>query len=604
MKRRLRIGWFKRLSRPYGALRKWLLIYLLVIVLPASVLLYSYYQRSASILEEEVARSLGQTLQQAGINLSYRIGHIENISNSLLMNPDLYKLLDQAGENPAEPVELDNMKELRKLVDAVEANPDVFRVRLFVDGRKLIASDRINFFPIADLQQNPWWYKQIIDANGKHVWMGAHVEHYIDAGETSIFSSSRMLRDPEQYDTVSGVMLLDIREATFADILNPIELPPNSKLYLTDSGNTILWHPDRSRIGTVLSEIREGKSNPGSGEIYTLSAQIEGPEWRLTAEIPASEISRKALDQGKSMSLATMLTISALFLTLMFLLLALMIRGMNRRLQQVITTIRKEGVDRLDEVSAPEGEFIMLEQSVDHLILRVKQLMEQTYQAKLEQREAQLKALQAQINPHFLYNTLDTINWIAIGRNATDISEMVDALAKYFRLSLNKGRDMTSVADEIQLAQVYLGIQQSRFLSTFSFKIDMEHGLDVCYIPKLTLQPIVENALLHGIRKSRNKSGVITVTACLEEGDVVLKVTDNGTGIEEAKLPRLLSEPSDGLKPETSGSSYGLFNVHERIKLLSGPMYGLSISSKLGEGTTVTIRLKAIAKDVLDSTRN
>ncbi|MNH93230.1 Sensor histidine kinase YehU [compost metagenome] len=599
-------GWLKRLSRPYWALRKWLLVYVLVIVVPASVLLYSYYQRSASILEEEVSRSMHQTLHQAGINLSYRVGHIENISNSLLMNPNLYKFLREAGDNPSESIQLDNMKDLRNLVDTVqEANSDVFNVRFFVDGKKLIASDRINFFPIGSLQEKPW-FKPIIEANGMIVWSGVYEETFIDKENTHILSSARMLRDPQQYDLVLGVMLLDIQESTFSDILSPIEMPPNSKFYMVDNEGIILWHSDRAMIGTSRTTDVDGANKAEANEVYTITANIQGPEWQLVAEVPASEISRRALNQGRASSLATILGISAVFLTLMFLLLALMIRGMNRRLQQIIVTIRKEDVERLDEVSAPEGDFILLEQSVDHLIRRIKRLVEQSYRAQVEQREAQLKALQAQINPHFLYNTLDTINWIAIGRNATDISQMIDALAKYFRLSLNKGRDMTSVADEIQLAEVYLGIQKSRFPSSFRFEVFMEDGMDKYFIPKLTLQPIVENALLHGIRKSKTKTGVITIRAHKENGDLVLAVTDDGIGMDEERAQRLLIEPTSELKTDTdsSGSSYGLYNVNERIKLFAGPLYGLSIRSRTGEGTTVAVRLKALSKDLLDSTRN
>ncbi|WP_256757737.1 sensor histidine kinase [Cohnella sp. WQ 127256] len=597
-----KVSWLKQLSRPYWALRKWLLLYLLVIVLPASVLLYSYYERSASILEEEVSHSMLQTLNQAGINLSYRIHQIENLSNSLLMNPNLYKYLGQAGENPSEGIQLDNVKDLRNLVDTVEMNSDVFHVRFFVDGRKLIASDRINFFSLESLQERPL-FKQIINASGGIVWTGVYEESFLDKENTYIFSSARMIRDPQQYDTVLGVMLLDIQERTFADILNLIEMPPNSKLYIVDNEGTILWHPDRLKIGTTIAGNENGINKAANSELYTLSSRIEGPGWKLIADVPASEISRRALDQGRASSLATILGISAGFLAIMFILLAFMIRGMNRRLQQIIVTIRKEGVERLDEVSAPKGEFFMLEQSVDQLIHRVKQSMDQTYRAQVQQREAQLKALQAQINPHFLYNTLDTINWIAIGRNATDISEMIDALAKYFRLSLNKGRDMTSVADEIQLAQVYLGIQKNRFPSTFQLEVLMDKEVEAFFIPKLTLQPIVENALLHGIRKAKTKTGIITIKAFKENEDLVLEVTDDGIGMDEKRAQRLLTEPINEKETDSTGSSYGLFNVNERIKLFSGPTYGLVIRSRLGEGTTVTVRLKALTEDLLDTTR-
>jgi two-component system sensor histidine kinase YesM len=238
----------------------------------------------------------------------------------------------------------------------------------------------------------------------------------------------------------------------------------------------------------------------------------------------------------------------------------------------------------------------MLERSVDHLIIRVRTLVEEKYKAELHEREAQLQALQAQINPHFLYNTLDTINWIAIGKGATDISQMIDGLAKYFRLSLNKGQSIVSVEDELRLAQVYLEIQQSRFLDTFDFRLEIQEGLDAYRMPKLILQPIVENALLHGIRKAKDRRGLIVISAKEDKGDLFFAVSDNGIGMEESLASRLLTEaPSESANrgSSDSGSSYGLFNVNERIKLYSGDGYGVGIHSRLGLGTTVTVRLKA-----------
>ncbi|WP_309119709.1 sensor histidine kinase [Paenibacillus sp.] len=584
-----------------NSLRKWLLLYVLAIVAPASVLLYSYYQRSASVLEEELSRSALQTLVQAGINLSYRIRHIEDASNALLMNPNLSEYLEQAGEDPSEGRLLDNVKDLRSLVEQTQANTDVYRVRFFVDGKKVIASERVNFFPIEQLQSDPW-YPKIVEGNGKIVWSELYEETFIDNGPALLFTNARIIRDPKRYDTIYGILMLDVAERTFSEILTPLELPGDSELYLANGDGAIVWHRDRSLVGTAASPAADGLTK--SGETYAISTRVEGTDWRLVAEIPASAIAKRALEQGRTSSFVTILGISALFLALMFLLLALMIRSMNRRLQQVISTIRKEGVERIDEATASDGDFVLLERSVDRLIYRVKSLMEQTYRAEVQRREAELKALQAQINPHFLYNTLDTINWIAIGRNATDISQMIDGLAKYFRLSLNKGRDLTSVADEIQLAEVYLDLQKTRFPSSFEYEIELEEEAAKYYIPKLTLQPIVENALLHGIRKSKAKSGVIRIGARKEGDALTLEVRDDGIGMDEERARRLLVEPTRASKPDEGGGSYGLYNVNERIKLFAGPDYGLSIRSRPNEGTTVAIRLKAIPENLWDSTRN
>jgi two-component system sensor histidine kinase YesM len=177
---------------------------------------------------------------------------------------------------------------------------------------------------------------------------------------------------------------------------------------------------------------------------------------------------------------------------------------------------------------------------------------------------------------------------------------MIDGLAKYFRLSLNKGRDVVTVSDELELAKVYLEIQQTRFPKSFQFYFEVEESLDSYEMPKLTLQPIVENALLHGLRKSKGKTGKIRICAYTEGGDLLLSVTDDGIGMEQELARSLLTQPRPTMRSDGSGSSYGLYNVNERIKLFSGENYGLSIHSILGEGTTITARFRCHNKKSLN----
>ncbi|MNW57921.1 Sensor histidine kinase YehU [compost metagenome] len=173
---------------------------------------------------------------------------------------------------------------------------------------------------------------------------------------------------------------------------------------------------------------------------------------------------------------------------------------------------------------------------------------------------------------------------------------MIEALAQYFRLSLNKGRDNVSIADELELARVFLEIQQNRFPSTFTFSIQAESGLESYIIPKLTLQPLVENALLHGIRKTKNKQGTIEISVCLENGDVVLTVADDGIGMDPQQANCLLLQPAAGQTAEGLDGSFGLYNVHERIRYFAGNRYGLSIETKLGTGTAVRVTVKAVIR--------
>lgn len=592
--------------RRFGIPRSWLITFVLLIVLPAIALVYAYSQRTAAILEEEVSNSMLQTVKQASNNLSYRLGHIRDISNAAVMDPTLYQFLQEDGV-PGIERQLEILKDLRYFVETVQTNTDVFRLRLFVKNTTMLASERYNFFSLDTLQSWPY-YDEVLSANGAIVWTDIYKQDYIGSGEFYILSSARLLHDSEQFGQVSAVLVIDVSEELVTDILSDIDLTKPGNVFIVNRDGAIVAHADKSRIGTALEEeVRSAIQQGQEGKVklqlnnqyeYAMYSTIQPAGWKVVVQVPAADISEK-VKLKKTAGLATLAGVSALFVALVFSLLALIVRSMNSRLQQVIRIIRTEGIERLDEPqSMPERGFMMLERSVDVLMRRMRSLMEQTYKAQVMEREAQLRALQAQINPHFLYNTLDTINWIAIGHGKHDISQMIDALAKYFRLSLNKGRDVMSVADELNLAQVYLDLQKSRFLNSFEYRIEPEPDVLDYTVPKLTLQPIVENALLHGIHKMKNKFGTILIRAYREGSELILEVSDNGIGMEEERAQRLLVEPQTMEHADSSGSSYGLYNVNERIKLFAGEASGLRISSRLGEGTSVTvhIRLDQIAK--------
>ncbi|BBH21776.1 histidine kinase [Paenibacillus baekrokdamisoli] len=599
MKRFLKRSWDYGLLILKGvmAAKSWLLAYIVFILIPASMLLYTYTQKSSQILVEEVTNSMLQTLKQASINLDYQFDSVRDTSNIIFMNPKLHQYLSSTATVGQQ---LDSLKELRYLVDNAQTNPNVFRVRLFVNGNRLYAGEKVNFFTL-DTLKNRSWYKQVRDAGGTMLWTGAYLESYIDTESTYVFSGARILRDPDDYEQISGYLLIDVAEKTIEHILSKMKLTNEGHIYLAAPDGTIKSSNEKELLGTTLksAEVLEALGQRDEGIVplmkdenprYVIYTNVHSTGWRLVAEVPKAEITSRVIALNQFSGVATLFGVTILFLLLVFILLAVIVRGMNRRIQMVIMTIKREGIDSLDDrIGSSDA---LLENSVDHLIHRVHDLMEETYRSKVQEREAQLRALQAQINPHFLYNTLDTINWIAIGRNAHDISQMIDGLAKYFRLSLNKGRDLVSISDELNLAKVYLEIQQTRFPKSFTFYFEIEEDLDRYEMPKLTLQPLVENALLHGIRKSKSKSGTIRIRAYRDGEDLVLSVTDDGIGMEQELASSLLTKPQPDLRSDGAGGSYGLYNVNERIKLFAGEAYGLDIHSKLGEGTTVSVRFK------------
>lgn len=270
----------------------------------------------------------------------------------------------------------------------------------------------------------------------------------------------------------------------------------------------------------------------------------------------------------------------------------------SRRIMKQIT----DPIQRLCKVAeaAGEGDFEVrseeeetyemevLSNSFNHMVKRIGNLIEDIRVEQLNLRAAELKLLQEQINPHFLYNTLDAIIWLAESKDTKQVVNMVSSLSDFFRTTLSKGRDFISVKEEETHIRSYLEIQQFRYRDILQYEIDFDEELYQYQIIKLTLQPLVENALYHGIKNKRGL-GKIRVTGKVEDGNMIFKVIDNGVGMDENQLDRINCIISGSEVDDQSKSGFGLFNVNQRIKLYYGNEYGLSLKSKYMEGTESVI---------------
>ena len=234
------------------------------------------------------------------------------------------------------------------------------------------------------------------------------------------------------------------------------------------------------------------------------------------------------------------------------------------------------------------AEVKILSDSLNLMIKRISDLFETVKIEQKNLREAELELLQIQINPHFLYNTLDTIMWLAEAGKQKEVVLTVGALSDFFRSSLNQGKDIITIAEETLHFTCYLKIQQVRYQDILDYEVEISEEIENCLIPKITLQPLIENALYHGIKNKRGK-GKIQVRGRAEGDHCILTVEDNGIGMQEERLREVINAINN--KKSSKNGFYGLYNVNERIQLKFGEEYGLSIHSVYGEGTRVEIRL-------------
>jgi two-component system sensor histidine kinase YesM len=236
-------------------------------------------------------------------------------------------------------------------------------------------------------------------------------------------------------------------------------------------------------------------------------------------------------------------------------------------------------------------EISILGKVFNQMLRDIRKLINEVYQAQTQKRNAELRVLQSQINPHFLYNTLDTIQWKALEYNAFDLADMINSLSIFFRISLSDGKEFVTIDDEIQHVRNYLKIQETRYKDKISYNIDSDELISQYLVPKMIIQPLVENSIYHGLKLKKQK-GFININISSEDDCILIEVIDNGLGMNYEKLSIIRKNLYQSIESE----HYGLYNINERLKLTFKDRYSISIDSKFEEGTKVSLKIPKISE--------
>ncbi|GIO44144.1 cache domain-containing sensor histidine kinase [Paenibacillus apis] len=591
------MGVVRKFRLLWAECRRTIILYLLIVLLPAGVLLHYYFQRSEDIFERQVTESILNSIRQVKINLDYRLSKVDEISDALILNTDLY---DPLAGDPLAGTHYSQVQEeakLGNLVRSLQGN-DIRKIKLYVNPDKMYAREHVNFFSLDEAKEEPW-YGQVMRSNGGVYWIPTRTVSYLGSpGSVRIVSSARIIRDPGNYARIVGILELDVPEANLSAILAQAEYQESNRtMYVVDGDGFIISQTQEDLIGTRLLQpdmfntVRDQASGIrrmtiGDEAYYMIFDTLDENGWKVVSLLPVRLINRTNADFNVGFSIVLSLSLMLLVILGAFLVFANVNRSMIARLRHITEQLKERGAVVIEEgLPRRRGVVIQLEKSVTHMLSTLQQLLEDNYRTKEKEKEAQMRVLQAQINPHFLYNALDTINWMALTKGAKDISRMLQMLAQYFRLSLSKGKDIVTLEEEMNLAKAYLEIQKQRFHS-FEYEMVYPDSLAGRLLPKLIVQPIIENAILHGIQNEDGHQGCIRLEVFEQGGGFVIRVADNGTGMSEDKVRELFASFSS---LPTSTSSYGLYNVWERLRLYSGGAGCLNVTSMPGEGTTVSL---------------
>ena len=403
-----------------------------------------------------------------------------------------------------------------------------------------------------------------------------------------------VVRPMPQGSSASWVAV-DVRFSGLGASINGVGIGQHGYCYLMDEHGNMVYHPQQQLLyAGIKSEEVARLANLADGTyvedtvIYSLQ-DVPDSNWRVVGVSYIDETVNESFWQMVRIALAT----SAMILAAALLAGWIISRLLSRPLQQLETAMEQFEQDAdgfTYEPVAGTREVQELSDSFGHMVGRIQKLMTTVREEEIDLRKTELKALQAQINPHFLYNTLDSIAWMCErGKNA-DAVKMVHALARLFRISISRGHELIPIEKELQHAESYLLIQKFRYKNQFTYHFTVDESCLHCLCNKITLQPIIENSITHGLDLLVDP-GHIEIEVCADGEDILFKVTDDGIGMSQEQVAELLkNEPSDR-------TGIGIKNVNDRLRIYFGPQYGMSIDSVPDEGTTVTIRMPRVPED-------
>ena len=478
--------------------------------------------------------------------------------------------------------------------DTLLSRADISSIMIFGKKKMLLNRSMYTYQKVALDYSKLDWYAKAVAKPQDAIITGPNRHSFFDTDD-EVISLSREVQSYEN-GTFRGVILINLNMNKITEICNSFqEKQENFICIINDKGELVYEQQNgrerfafdekenRQELNTALGKTKESCFRLNyRGEKYLVTrTDMKTTGWTLVSMVPYKSVMAETMAISGVMILAVAIT---LIVTL--LLLNRILTGVVKplkKLEKYMVQVNPDNMDQRMEILT-DDEIGHLSMKFNQMMDRIRNLKEQVIEEQEDKRKYELQALQAQINPHFLYNTLDSIIWMA-ETNDSNIVAMTEALAKLFRISLNKGNEEISLERELEHVKNYLIIQSMRYADKFTYEISAEPGVERCRTIKLILQPIVENCIYHGIKKKRG-TGKITIRAYRREQNLIIEVSDDGCGMPEEICRKILSDEIES--EDISGSGIGVKNVNERIQLRFGKKYGLSYSSEEGVGTTVT----------------
>lgn len=542
----------------------------------------------------QMAENSQRVLAQVNLNLDAYLRRMMRLSDTAYYS--VIKDADLAEEDLSEALDL-----------LYENNRDALvSIALFSEEGDLIASTPLVGLKNSVNPEKESWFTTAMDRIENLHFSTPHVQNLFEDPDYQyrwVVSLSRQVEMTRAGAIESGVLLVDMSFGGIEQICKDVDLSSTGYLYLIDGDGEIIYHPRQQLIYAGLLEennlaaagYTDGSHQETFGgtrrEVTVKTVGYTG--WKLVGVVPSENL----WDNYGQLVLFFLFVVlfSVFLLVFVNLRLSEWITAPVKKLDRAVKELEHGSTEVDFDVGGP-GEVEHLSHSIRSMVSTMRHLMDDIIEQEEQKRRSELEVLQSQINPHFLYNTLDSVIWMTENGRTDDAVVMLTSLARFFRISLSRGSSIIPIRDELEHARHYLTIQKMRYKNKFSATITAEDGVESLYTIKLIVQPILENAIYHGMAYA-DGDGEITVRAFRDGGDVLIEVSDNGPGMPEEVVESLLDLNGPAAAAGAKGSGIGFRNVHRRIRLTFGADYGLTIFSEPDDGTTVRIRLPALDEE-------
>ena len=566
-----------------------LLSYVLVVMVSVAVFAMVALNYTEKTVLENAEEYSTQLITQANRDIDSYMEYLRNTSILISSNADVHDYLFGVNKDTGETAQTVE-RIIAQFQTILDTRNDIVNIGIIGEnGRYLINQGALKINENVSLKEVEWVQKAQ-NSQGLTTISSSHVQNVVDGRYEWVVTLSRGLRNKITKE-VEGVFFVDLNYSSISELCDSISYGNRGYVYILDEQGNLIYHPQQQLLYSGLKnekieEVLSSKDNSfvtEDGKLYCMSKSLE-TGWTVVGVAYVSELLKDSRETGRIYVVSAGLIMLAAMALAVFL--SREITKPIKRLSNSMREVEKGNFENVLLDVQGENEIDRLSANFNMMTTEIKHLMEQNVEDQRQKRKSELMALQAQINPHFLYNTLDSIIWMAEWGKNKEVVLMTSSLAKLLRQSISNQNELVKVEDEVEYTRSYLTIQKMRYKDKLEYDILVEPEILNYKVAKLILQPLVENAIYHGIKYKEGK-GKVLIEGFLRDDELILRITDDGIGMTEEQMSHLFEKR----ETDTRRNSVGVRNVHDRIGLYYGKEYGLTFESAVGEGTKVEIHI-------------